>query len=175
MQTINNSKPESNKPLWASGIFIGLGANLSDPVEQLRLALEAIKLIPSTELIQCSSFYQTEPMGPKDQDDYINAVAEVRSGLSPLELLDNIQTIENKQGRVRKKERWGPRTLDLDILLFGDTLLNSPRLTIPHYGIKHRSFVLIPLAEIAPNIQLPIHGDINELIDSIGWQGIQKL
>ena len=175
MPTTNNVKQVPDEVKMITGIFIGLGANLCEPIEQLRSAIEAIKLIPATELVRCSSFYQSAPMGPQDQDDYINAVAELKSALSPLELLDNLQAIENQQGRIRKDERWGPRTLDLDILLFGDSLIESPRLTVPHYGIKQRNFVLIPLAEIAPEIDIPTHGKVKTLIDSIGRQGIQKL
>ena len=129
--------------------YIGLGSNLSNPREQITQAIAAIKKIPGSEVTKVSSLYLSKPMGPQDQDDYINAVLALSTNLSALELLDALQAIENNAGRVRKNNRWGARVLDCDILLFGNqTILNS-RLTIPHYGLKHREFVLLPLAEIS--------------------------
>ena len=101
--------------------FIGLGSNLAQPEQQIRAAYANIAEVPDTKLIQCSSLYQSNPMGPQDQPDYVNAVALIETALSPEVLLQHTQHIENQQGRVRKANRWGPRTLDLDILLFGST------------------------------------------------------
>ena len=111
-------------------------------------------------------------MGPQDQPDYINAVAEIQTELSPMELLDNTQAIEQQQGRVRKEERWGPRSLNLDILLYGDHVINNERLTVPHYGMKVREFVIYPLFEIAPNLSLPDGTELRSLRDSIDRNGL---
>jgi len=158
-----------------SQIYIGLGANLNAPEEQLKKALKSIAQISGCSLIQYSSFYRSAPMGPQDQDDYVNAVAKISSNLPPLELLDNLQKIEQQQGRVRKEERWGPRTLDLDILLIDNEIINTARLTVPHYGIKLRNFVLVPLLEIAPELRLPDGDSIASLAEVVGHQGITKI
>ncbi|ABA76547.1 MULTISPECIES: 2-amino-4-hydroxy-6-hydroxymethyldihydropteridine diphosphokinase [Pseudomonas] len=130
-------------------IYIGMGSNLADPAEQLRSAVDALKQLPDTELVGVSAFYQSDSLLP-GQPRYTNAVAALDSALAPLDLLDALQAIENDQGRERL-ERWGPRTLDLDILLFGDRLIDEPRLKVPHYHMQERAFVLYPLAELAPD------------------------
>lgn len=135
-------------------VYIGLGSNLENPQQQLHTAVEALQQIPATQLQHCSPFYRSKPMGPQDQPDYINAVAALTTTLTPLALLDALQRIENAQGRVRK-ERWGARTLDLDILLFGAHVLDEPRLTVPHPGLCQRSFVVFPLLDISPDLTLP--------------------
>ena len=129
-------------------IYIGMGSNLADPAEQLRSAVEALAQLPQTALVGVSAFYQSDSLLP-GQPRYTNAVAALDSTLAPLDLLDALQAIENDQGRERL-ERWGPRTLDLDILLFGDRLIDEPRLKVPHYHMQERAFVLYPLAELAP-------------------------
>lgn len=134
--------------------YIALGSNLNQPVEQLKNALRALGSLPQTKLLQFSAFYHSKPLGPQDQPDYINAVACIDTNLAPLVLLDHLQHIENEQGRVRLR-RWGERTLDLDILLYGDLQINTPRLTIPHYDMYNRNFVMLPLAEIAADLLLP--------------------
>ena len=131
-------------------IYIGMGSNLADPAEQLRSAVDALAQLPQTELVGVSAFYQSDSLLP-GQPRYTNAVAALDSTLPPLELLDALQAIENGQGRERL-ERWGPRTLDLDIVLFGDRLIDEPRLKVPHYHMQERAFVLYPLAELAPRI-----------------------
>ncbi len=143
--------------------YIGIGSNQADPVKQARLAIEALKTLPQTKLTNCSSLYCSTPMGPQDQPDYINAVAQLDTTLSPLQLLDALQAIEQSQGRVRKENRWGPRTLDLDIILYGDQQINNARLTIPHYGMKVREFVLYPLLEIAADLVLPDGSVLSQL------------
>lgn len=135
-------------------VYIGLGSNLQGPEQQLRSALDELAAHPRIELAAVSSFYQSKPVGPQDQPDYVNAVAELRTALPPEELLDVLQATENQHNRVRLRH-WGERTLDLDILLFGDQILNTPRLIIPHKEMCKRSFVLYPLAEIAPQLRLP--------------------
>lgn len=155
-------------------IYIGLGSNLAEPQEQLHAALAALKTLPRTHLAAVSSFYDSEPLGPADQPSYVNAVAALDSDLEPLELLDALQEIERNQGRVRKAERWGPRTLDLDILLFGDRQLAEPRLTVPHYHMQARPFVLYPLAEIAPDLHLPDGRTLDELLAACPCEGLRR-
>lgn len=156
-------------------IFVGIGANLNNPKAQVNGALVALKKLTKSHVIAESSLYRTPPMGPQNQADYINAVAKLETGLLPIELLDELQAIEKSHGRVRKSERWGPRTLDLDLLLYGNQVIEKKRLTVPHYGIKQRAFVLVPLAEIEPQLILPDNSQIAELIKQTGNQGIQKL
>ncbi len=155
--------------------YIGLGANLNNPKQQIEVAFKALANLPNTQLLLRSSLYQSAPMGPQDQDDYINAVAKIETSLTPIDLLDQLQSIEKTQGRVRKAERWGPRTLDLDLLLFGDQAIQCERLTIPHYGLRQRAFVLLPLQEIAPELKLPDGTSINSIVEELTEQGITKL
>lgn len=156
-------------------VYIGLGSNLADPLAQLRSALAALAALPQTSLASQSSFYASDPLGPADQPRYVNAVAALDTDLSPLELLDALQTIELEQGRMRKAERWGPRTLDLDILLFGERQLAEPRLTVPHYHMHARAFVLYPLAEIAPQLRLPDGRALDELLAACPFEGLERL
>lgn len=129
-------------------VFIGVGSNLDDPFQQVQAAIEAMKIIPQTVFINHASLIESTPLGPQDQPNFVNTVVELQTMLEPESLLDHLQAIENAQGRVRKKERWGPRTIDLDILLFGERVINTPRLTVPHYDMHNREFVLKPLAEL---------------------------
>jgi 2-amino-4-hydroxy-6-hydroxymethyldihydropteridine diphosphokinase len=145
--------------------YIGIGSNQKDPIKQARQAIEALQLLPKSELIKCSSLYCSAPMGPQDQPDYINAVAEIETQLSPIELLNALQSIELNQGRVRKNNRWGPRTLDLDIILYDNQQINSERLVVPHYGMHEREFVLYPLLEISPNLTLPNGTHLSHFIE----------
>lgn len=156
-------------------VYIGLGSNLATPLEQLRSALAALAALPQTELVAQSSFYSSDPLGPTDQPRYVNAVAALDTELAPLELLDALQRIELEQGRTRKAERWGPRTLDLDILLFGERQLDEPRLTVPHYHMHARAFVLYPLAEIAPGLRLPNGRALDELLAACPFEGLERL
>ncbi len=135
--------------------YIGLGSNLDDPVAQVRRALAALTTLPHSRRVAHSSLYRSRPLGPSDQPDYINAVAAVETELTPEALLAALQGLESTQGRRRDGQRWGPRTLDLDILLFGDTVMASAELVIPHPGLHEREFVLYPLQEIAPGLRLP--------------------
>jgi len=133
-------------------VYIALGSNLAKPVDQVNCALEALAHMHRTKLVVCSAFYRRKPLGPQNQPDFLNAVVALDTELPPEELLDCTQAIEQNQGRVRKLERWGPRTLDLDMLLYGDRVINTERLTVPHYDMKNREFMLYPLAEIAPEL-----------------------
>jgi 2-amino-4-hydroxy-6-hydroxymethyldihydropteridine diphosphokinase len=153
-------------------VFIAIGSNLNDPVGQAQRGINALAEIPHTRVVSASQLYSSSPMGPQNQPDYINAVVEIDTELSPIELLDWTQKIELEQGRVRKDERWGPRTLDLDILLFDQRIINSERLTVPHYGMKVREFVLYPLAEIAPNLTLPDGTELADLLLQVDRNGL---
>ena len=155
-------------------IYIGMGSNLAAPSEQLRNAIEAVAQLPQTELVGVSAFYQSDSLLP-GQPRYTNAVAALDSSLAPLKLLDALQAIENDQGRERN-ERWGPRTLDLDILLFGDRLIDEPRLRVPHYHMQARAFVLYPLAELAPSdLQLADGRLLGELLAECPFVGLERL
>lgn len=135
--------------------YIAIGSNLASPLEQVKAALDAIGKIPQSRVVTVSSFYRTPPLGPQDQPDYLNAAVALETPLEAEALLDHTQRIELQQGRVRKAERWGPRTLDLDIMLFGDQVIQTPRLTVPHYDMRNRGFMLWPLFEIAPALVFP--------------------
>lgn len=132
-------------------VYLGLGSNLGDSCAQLDSALQHLAEHPQLRLIASSSYYSSAPMGPQNQPDYVNAVCHISTDVTPFDLLAITQNIENKQGRERIGDRWGPRTLDIDILLFGQLRLNTEELTIPHYGMKSREFVLVPLFEIFPD------------------------
>ncbi|MCE0732680.1 2-amino-4-hydroxy-6-hydroxymethyldihydropteridine diphosphokinase [Halomonas sp. G15] len=134
--------------------WIGLGSNLEDPEAQVARALEALDRLPLTRRIAASPLYASRPVGPQDQPDFINAVACVETRLSPLALLDQLQALEQRHRRVRSR-RWGPRTLDLDLLLFDDSTLCLPRLTVPHPEMTRRAFVLVPLLAVEPRMRLP--------------------
>jgi 2-amino-4-hydroxy-6-hydroxymethyldihydropteridine diphosphokinase len=155
--------------------YIGLGSNLSEPIKQVHSAVTEIEKIPQSQIAKVSSLYLSKPMGPQDQDDYINAVIAIKTSLSAVELLDALQAIENKAGRVRKANRWGARILDLDIILFGNDVLNTERLTIPHYGLCEREFVLLPLAEISPELNLPNGESVKFLSQNIANNAMVKL
>lgn len=156
-------------------VYIGLGANLNDPVQQLRSALSAISRIPNSQLIRYSSFYSSQPLGPSEQPEYVNAVAALNTSLAPEELLKTLQKIELEQGRTRKAERWGPRTLDLDIILFGQRIINSELLTVPHYHFHLREFVLYPLYQIAPQLVLPDGKTVKQLLQTVPKNGLTEL
>lgn len=130
--------------------YIGLGSNLDGPQRRIEHALAALGSLPLTRLITHSPLYASKPVGPQDQPDFINAVALLATQLSPLALLDQLQALEQAHRRLRSRH-WGPRTLDLDLLLFDDRHLDSPRLRVPHPAMRERAFVLVPLADIAPN------------------------
>ena len=153
--------------------FIGLGSNLNDPVRQVTQACIEIAALENVELIKTSSLYRSSPMGPQNQPDYINAVAEIATSLTPEALLGALNKIENNHGRVRDAQRWSARTLDLDILLYGEEVINRERLTIPHLGLYERAFVLYPLLEIAPDLEIPFHGALRELARNCDKSGLE--
>lgn len=155
-------------------VYIGVGSNLGNPQQKARAAVTSMAQIANTQLTACSSLYCSRPMGPQDQPDYMNAVVSLQTELSAEQLLDALQRIELDEGRERKAQRWGPRTLDLDILLYGDEVIDTPRLTVPHYGMKQREFVLLPLAEIAPQFQLPCGSLVSQLAANIETNGLVR-
>ncbi|NOQ64202.1 MAG: 2-amino-4-hydroxy-6-hydroxymethyldihydropteridine diphosphokinase [Methyloprofundus sp.] len=155
--------------------YIGLGSNLITPEAQIKSARLAINALDKVQEQAFSSLYRSPPMGPQDQPDYVNAVMAIVTELDALPLLRCLQTIELEQGRERKDERWGPRTLDLDILLYADHCIDIPDLIVPHYGLTERAFVLYPLQEIAPMLELPKLGHINDLINNCPLAGLEKI
>lgn len=156
-------------------VFIGLGSNLEQPVKQVKKARTAINRLEKVQEVAFSSLYQSFPMGPEDQPDYINAVMAVTTSLVPIALLRCLQQIENQQGRERKDHRWTARTLDLDMLLYGNQQIDIPDLQVPHYGIADRAFVLYPLYEIAPELDIPGFGNISDLITKMPFDGLEKM
>jgi 2-amino-4-hydroxy-6-hydroxymethyldihydropteridine diphosphokinase len=154
-------------------VYIGLGSNLADPAEQLRDAIKAMARLPQSSLSGVSSFYVSDSL-LAGQPRYTNAVAAIDTSLPPLTLLDALQAIENDQGRERL-ERWGPRTLDLDILLFGNRLIDEPRLKVPHYQMQERAFVLYPLAELAPGLTFADGRRLDDLLAECPFEGLERL
>lgn len=148
-------------------VYLAIGSNLASPLDQVNAAIAALGDIPQTAVVAVSSFYRTPPLGPQDQPDYLNAAVALDTDLEPDALLDNTQRIELEQGRTRKAERWGPRTLDLDIMLFGELTLNTERLTVPHYDMHNRGFMLWPLAEIAPDLTFPNGTSLTTLLQRL--------
>ena len=155
-------------------VYIGLGSNLNDPQSQLKKAIISLEMVPSTTVVRTSSFYKSKPVGPQDQPDYINAVVELDTELSAQVLMDYLQGIENKQGRVRK-QKWGPRTLDLDILLYGDEIIQGDSLEIPHVEMHKRGFVLLPLDEISPDCIIPGVGSVQTLLKQMNTDDLMVL
>jgi len=156
-------------------VYIGLGSNLADPHAQVERALEALSDLPHTRLLRRSRLYRSAPWGRADQPEFVNAVAQVQTEFSARALLDALLAIERGAGRERGATRWGPRVLDLDILLYGDQLIDEPGLRVPHPHLHERAFVLLPLAEIAPDLSVPGRGRIAELARQIDPAGCRPL
>jgi 2-amino-4-hydroxy-6-hydroxymethyldihydropteridine diphosphokinase len=154
--------------------YIGVGSNLGDSLTRVRAAFDSLAALPASRLVARSRLYRTRPFGPVEQGDFINAVAGVLTQLSAEQLLAAIRGIETAAGRVRS-ERWGPRTLDLDLLVFGDQRINTPDLTVPHPGIAERGFVLAPLVDVAPSLQVPGAGRAEELLRRLPEDGIAEV
>jgi 2-amino-4-hydroxy-6-hydroxymethyldihydropteridine diphosphokinase len=156
-------------------VYVALGANLGDPVAAVHAGLAALAGLPACRLLRASSLYRTPPLGPPGQPDYINAVAELECGLEAHALLDELLAIETRHGRVRGSERWAARTLDLDILVYGEREIRDDRLTVPHAHLAERAFFLLPLAELAFTLEVPGQGRVAELLQGVSLAGIQKL
>jgi len=169
--------------------YIGLGSNLAGPEQQVQQACVALAALPQCRLLHCSSLYRSMPLRLEgvpleadasvyaldDQPDYINAVVALETGLTPLALLDALQQMELDSGRDRNGPRWGPRTLDLDILLYGQHIIDEPRLCVPHPGLAEREFVLYPLYQIAPQLVLPDGQRLKDRVAVCPLRGLQRL
>jgi 2-amino-4-hydroxy-6-hydroxymethyldihydropteridine diphosphokinase len=148
----------------AEPVFIGLGSNLANPVKQVTAALERLHQQPELDLRCHSSLYRSPPWGDLQQDEFINAVALIATSVAAADLLQLLQQIETEFGRDRSERHWGPRLLDLDLLAYGQQIINTADLVVPHPRIAERAFVLVPFAEIAPKFRLPGLGTINQLL-----------
>lgn len=155
--------------------YIGLGSNLDQPAQQIRRAITTLGNFPHTQLAACSRLYRSSPLGPQDQPDFVNAVVALDTELDAIHLLHALQGVEQQQGRVRSGEQWGPRTLDLDILLYGQTQRCDCELTLPHPHAHMRDFVLIPLLEVAPDIAIPGIGKAYDLIKTCSSNGLVSI
>lgn len=155
--------------------YIGLGSNLGDSTQTLGAAVNALNNTPDIRNLVVSSYYQSKPHGPQDQPDYINAVASLETQLGAEPLLDLLQSIEMQYGRVRTGERWTARTLDLDILLFGEQTIETIRLQVPHRWLRQREFVIYPLYEIAPELRFPDGSSLKECLASVSDKDLIRL
>jgi 2-amino-4-hydroxy-6-hydroxymethyldihydropteridine diphosphokinase len=155
---------------------VGLGANLGDAKASVLEAIAVLDLLPSTRMLRASKLYRTPAWGQVEQPDFINAAAVLQTGLGARTLLERLLAIERDFGRIRTAgERWGPRTLDLDLLLFGDAVIDEPGLQVPHPHLHERAFALLPLAEIAPELTIPGAGRVGELAAVMASDGIEAL
>ncbi|WP_404367843.1 2-amino-4-hydroxy-6-hydroxymethyldihydropteridine diphosphokinase [Marinobacter sp.] len=154
--------------------YVGLGSNLENPLRQLATAITALAALPDTSLVAQSPFYRSRPVGPQDQPDFVNGAVGLSTGLPALILLDELQRIEKSHGRERGR-RWGPRTLDLDLLLYGHEIIHSPRLVVPHPELTNRDFVLQPLLDIAPSLALPDGRTLEDLRAQCPDNGLHRL
>jgi len=156
-------------------IFVGIGSNLDDPRAQVLRAFDELAAIERTRLLRRSPLYRTPPWGFADQPPYVNAVAELASDLDPRALLSHLLAIERSHGRHRDGERWGPRTLDLDLLLHGDARIDEPGLVVPHPRASERAFVLVPLAELDPGLVIAGAGPVQGLLARLGPHGCERI
>jgi 2-amino-4-hydroxy-6-hydroxymethyldihydropteridine diphosphokinase len=154
--------------------FVGLGANIGEPRKQLQAALQDLGALPQTRVTARSGFYRSAPVGHLDQPEFLNAVAELDTGLAPEPLLESLQAIEKRHGRERSFAN-APRTLDLDLLLYGDQVLATPPLTLPHPRMHERAFVLQPLLELDSEILIPGKGKASALLSGCGSQKIERI
>jgi 2-amino-4-hydroxy-6-hydroxymethyldihydropteridine diphosphokinase len=156
-------------------VYIGIGSNLDNPVAQVLEAVEELEMIPDTILAERSTLYSGKPMGPEDQPDYVNAVVAMDTLLSADELHKALISIEDLQGRSRDGDKWGPRIIDLDLLMYGSHVIDTATLTVPHPGMHERDFVIIPLEEVAGNIKIPGRGHLYSLINKCKSHSLKKL
>jgi 2-amino-4-hydroxy-6-hydroxymethyldihydropteridine diphosphokinase len=155
--------------------YVALGSNLEDPARQVERALAALAEIPGSRLVLCSRLWRTPPMGPQDQPDFVNAAAGLLTTLDARALLDALAGIERRMGRTAPVVRWGPRLIDLDLLLVGDETRDEPGLTLPHPGLHRRNFVLYPLDEIAADAWVPGLGRVRTLRQVVPGEGLEAL
>ena len=154
--------------------YVGIGSNVDGPEERVKRAAAVLDRLPKTRLSKLSPLYLNPPMGPAEQPHYVNAVAALRTELEPRALLDLLHEIEAANGRIRQ-QHWGPRTLDLDLLLHGDVVSDDPDLILPHPGLADRAFVLVPLADIAPDLQVVGLGTVSELKSALPADAVESL
>ncbi len=165
-----------SKPLAGTvAAYIGLGSNLDEPMAQVLSARAECAAIPGVRELAFSGLYRSSPLGPQDQPDYINAVMAVATELAAPELLSHLQRIEHEHGRIRTHQRWSARTLDLDLLIYGDYCIETDALTVPHPGLSQRAFVLYPLFEIAPELVVPELGRLADLVVNCPLDGLKRL
>jgi len=155
--------------------YVALGSNLDDPRAQVERALAALDQLPQTRCVLRSSLYRSRPFGPVEQPDFVNAVAGLLTSLEPAALLASLQALETRLGRERPAVRWGPRRIDLDLLVHGSVRVAQPGLELPHPGIAERAFVLAPLAEIAPDLDVPGVGRVGALLAQLDSSGLERL
>jgi len=158
-----------------AGVYVGLGSNLDNPIAQLRTAKSALSMLPRTRLERCSSFYRTVPVGYAEQSDFLNAVCRLSTELDPAMLVEHLLAIEVQHGRVERKQKWGPRILDLDLLLYDQSVMSTPGVTVPHPRLHERAFVLYPLSELDRDLIVPGRGKVAELLVSCREQKIEKI
>ncbi len=155
--------------------FIGLGSNLATPLQQLEACVARLRSVSGISVVAVSPFYGSTAIGPGEQPDYVNGAAHLQTTLTPMALLQALQAIEHQQGRERGPVRWLPRTLDIDILLYGNTQVNEPHLSIPHPRMQERNFVLLPLFDLAPDLVLPDGNALRDLVQRCGSTGLWRL
>jgi 2-amino-4-hydroxy-6-hydroxymethyldihydropteridine diphosphokinase len=156
-------------------VYVGIGSNLDDPRAQVVQACTLLAGIPDSRLVSRSSLYRTPPFGPIAQPDFVNAVAALLTQLPPHAFLSALKQIEARMGRTAPKERWGPRRIDLDLLVYGSREIADPGLTVPHPGIAERAFVLVPLCEVAPDLQVPRLGRVAALRARVDASAVVRL
>lgn len=166
--------PAPERPIWRPA-YVGLGSNLEDPQAKVQRAFEALQRLPRTRLELRSSLYRSTPLGPVPQPDFVNAAAGLLTELDADALLAELRAIEAQMGRPAERQRWGPRVIDLDLLSFAGERRSTPDLTLPHPGLVERNFVLYPLAEIAPELELPGVGRVADLQRAIGAAGLARI
>jgi 2-amino-4-hydroxy-6-hydroxymethyldihydropteridine diphosphokinase len=155
--------------------YVALGSNLDDPSRQVLRAFDALGELPGTRLVLRSSLYRSTPLGPVQQPDFVNAVAGLLSRLDAPELLRELKALETRLGRAAPVVRWGPRLIDLDLLVHGATRIASESITVPHPGIAERAFVLVPWAEVSPSLEVPGVGRVGVLAHRVGAAGLQRI
>jgi 2-amino-4-hydroxy-6-hydroxymethyldihydropteridine diphosphokinase len=147
--------------------YVGLGANLGPREATILRAVELLAAEPGIDVLELSALRETRPVGVEDQPDFVNGALALETTLSPGELLDALLRVERELGRVRDGERWGPRTIDLDLLLYGDEVVDEPGLTVPHPRLHERRFALEPLAELDPELEIPGRGKVSDLLEHL--------
>ena len=163
------------QPVVWQPAYVAVGSNLDDPRRQVERAFAELGHLADTQVLLRSGLWRSAPMGPKDQPDFINAVAGLLTRREPLALLQDLRDLERSMGKVEPAAHWGPRVIDLDLLMVGDARRDEPGLQLPHPGLHQRNFVLYPLAEIAPSLWIPDHGRVSRLLEGVPGDGIQRL